>query len=235
MILGLALTAAACGDERGASPEEAVSAIPLEFRPIESTDLGMPKPRPGEWATTIAERRIAGGTAYVYTLKEVPEHIYGAVAFDGEEFALGVGPIGGPQQTYDSETVSIVEMQLVGKSVVRFKGVYGANAPVTVYAESERDMDDIVLLRVDTGHAAVVDLDGDGTEEVVSEYGTPQSTYVYRWDGERFETADVNEALQADSVRFVPEEGLFAAESTGEPSASRYRYSAQGLTHVPAE
>ncbi|TLS54016.1 hypothetical protein FE782_01305 [Paenibacillus antri] len=230
---GLLLTLAACA-EREAPPAEAAP-VPLTFRSIESTDIGLPAPRPGEWEETILERPIEGGTAYVYAIADDSEHLYGAIAFDGEELARGVGPVGGPQPAYDAELLSIAEISFGGKRVIRFKGVYGANAPVAVYADAEKEEADTVLLRVDTGNAMEVDLDGDGTEEVVSEHGLPSQAYVYRWEGGRFEYADVNEALDADSVRYVAGAGVFEAYSISTETTTDYRYAPQGLTLVEAE
>ncbi|WP_309120009.1 hypothetical protein [Paenibacillus sp.] len=230
---GLLLTVVACA-ENEASPIENAP-IPLSFQTIESSDIGLPAPRPGEWEETILERPIEGGTAYVYAIADDSEHLYGAIAFDGEERARGVGPVGGPQPAYDDELLSIAEISLAGKRVIRFKGVYGANAPVAVYADADSAGGDVVLLRVDTGNASEVDLDGDGAEEVVSAHGLPSQAYVYRWDGERFEFADVNEALDADSVRYVPDADVFEAYSSSTETTTDYRYAPQGLIRAEAE
>jgi len=231
LAVGL-LPVAGCGREDAARKDAAP--VPLAFRAIESTDIGMPRPRPGDWEATILEPPVAGGTAYAYTVASDPGVVYGAVALEGQELAYGIGPFGDAPRAPDPELLSIKEITLVGKPVVRFKGVYGANAPVTVYVEIE-DGSATELLRVATGHATEIDLDGDGAEEIVSEHGTPSSAHLYRWDGERYQVADLNEALGAESVRYVTETGRFEAGSVSAGKAREYRYAPEGLLPVSSK
>lgn len=147
------------------------------------------------------------GEIIIFSKQDDNEFIYGAYETKDTLYELGV--VGGLSSQLDDELLSIKEIKLFNKSLIRIKGVFGANAPVQNYFSIE-DGKAVPFLRVETGHATEVDLDDDGTEEIISSHGTPISTYIYKWEDGEFSISNVNEALGATSV-YLNEEKQFEA------------------------
>jgi hypothetical protein len=131
----------------------------------------------------IKEQGITGGKISIYSKSGDVEQVYGAFESKAGLYELGV--VGGLHPQGNNELLSIKELELYGKSLIRINGVFGANAPIQNYFEMA-DGNPIPFLLVDTGHAEEVDLDGDGIEEVVSKHGLPLLTFVYKWDDGAF-------------------------------------------------
>ncbi|WP_152970627.1 hypothetical protein [Bacillus sp. FJAT-28004] len=134
------------------------------------------------------EQEISGGKISIYSKSGDAEQVYGA--FESEAGLYELGVVGGVHPQNNDELLSIKEMELYGKSLIRINGVFGANAPIQNYFEMADGKPNPFLL-VDTGHAEEVDLDGDGIEEVVSKHGLPLLTFVYKWEDGAFKVGEV--------------------------------------------
>lgn len=143
------------------------------------------------------EQKVTGGKVVIYEKPDDEEQVYAAYVAQGVWYELGMAGVKVVMQADGGPVID--EPAIFGKSLIRIKGAVGANAPLQNYYAVE-DGGIRPFLRVDTGHAEELDLDGDGTEEIVSSHGTPISTYLYRWDNGTFSIADLNEALGALSV-----------------------------------
>ncbi|WP_276353384.1 hypothetical protein [Cohnella caldifontis] len=201
-------------------PEET---IPLHFQAaavgqqVQAVSEIVPK-------TILKRLNLPSGTILVYA-KENDPSLHGAFESANAHYDLGV--VGDLPATIDDETLSIQPMELFGKSLIRIKGVFGANAPVqNYYAIDNGGLSP--FLRIDTGHAAETDLDGDGTAEIVSTHGTPAQTYLYKWSEGAFTVADVNEALGAVSV-YLNDKHQFEAFYSQDRPIERYEYRSGGL------
>ncbi|SEU25678.1 hypothetical protein [Paenibacillus sp. NFR01] len=114
---------------------------------------------------------------------------------------------------------------------LKITGSLGANATLSNYYSIGGTGQPAGVLRVDTGHAAERDVDRDGVNEAVSVYGLPMTAYVYRWQGGRPERADVNAALQADSV-MLRDDMVFEATAGGSSEPQEFWLLPEGL--IPA-
>lgn len=160
------------------------------------------------------------GKIIIFSKRDDNEHIYGAYKTKNTFYELGV--VGGLSSQMDDELLSIKELLLFNKSLIRIKGVFGANAPVQNYLSME-DGKIIPFLRVETGHATEIDLDGDGTVEIVSSHGTPNQSYIYKWSDGKFTVTNVNEALGATSVN-LNDEKQFEAFFNKNDTNNLYEY-----------
>ncbi|HZG84591.1 hypothetical protein [Paenibacillus sp.] len=182
-----------------------------------------------EDADIVKEQPAAGGTVQFYVKADEAEHVY--AAFRTPQGFFDLGAIGGRQPLWDDETLFAAEVEAGGTKLLRTKGVYGANAPVQRYF-AVADGTVVSALRIDVGHADEVDLDGDGAAEIVASHGAPISTYIYKRENGSFLVANLNDALRAESVRYVGG-GTFEASVAGDPKAARYVYAGGALR--PAE
>ncbi|MGO4698034.1 hypothetical protein AB4Z50_27500 [Paenibacillus sp. 2TAB26] len=136
----------------------------------------------------IKEQNINDGKISIYSKSGDAEQVYGA--FESEAGLYELGAVGGMHSQNNDELLSIKELELYGKSLIRIDGVFGANAPIHNYFEM-KDGKPIPFLLVDTGHAEEVDVDGDAIEEVVSKHGLPLLTFVYKWEDGAFKVGEV--------------------------------------------
>jgi hypothetical protein len=186
-----------------------------------------------ENANIIKEQSVTGGAIIIYSKNDDNEFIFGAYQTN-EGTLYDLGAVGGMSPQLDDELLSIKELSLFNKSLVRIKGVFGANAPIQNYYSIE-DGRLIPFLRVDTGHAEELDLDGDGTVEIVSSHGTPIHTYIYKWADGKFSVVNVNESLNAVSV-FLDEDNSFNVQlEIGSNLIKQYEYKSGILKPINSE
>jgi len=160
---------------------------------------------------TIQTFRLAqpsGAKVIVYAKQGDDDYLYAAYAKSGSVYDLG--KIAGA--AYDKKGDVTIEEQvpLFHRKAVKITGAVGASAAITLYFSIENGIPK-PLVRIDTGLARELDLDFDGSDEIVVSSGLPTKTYVYRWNKDRVEASDLNEALGAASVTLSPELAIEAS------------------------
>lgn len=163
----------------------------------------------------VKEQTVSGGAVVIYSRQDDNENIYGAFKTTDAMYSLEV--VGGMPAQLDDELLSIKELRLFNKTIIRIKGVFGANAPVQNYFTVESGHIH-PFLRIDTGHATELDPDGNGSVEIVASHGTPMETYIYKWEDEKFSVANVNQSLKAISVHLDEEKRFNAFFEEGNTS-----------------
>lgn len=221
-IMLLLLTSAGCGLAEVREPQPAESAAAVGAGQVELRFDDVPKQR----VTALSEDETAGGVfkrewlgageVIFYAKRGDHEYVYGAIRT--EDGLYGLGAIGSVSSMHDLSLFGVREMELSGEPVIRLDGVLGANAPLHLYASIDKGSVE-PLLRVDTGHAAEIDLDGDGSSEIVAVHGTPASTHLYRASRRGWEAVSLNDALGAFSVFLLPDGGFEVLAEPGEPAA----------------
>ncbi|MBO9598509.1 MAG: hypothetical protein J7559_11925 [Cohnella sp.] len=216
MALALALGLAGCAKE----PADK-GAVPLSFREVTSEQKIERTAEPNDPSDIVLEAEAAGGSILVYRKQGDLEYLYGQYRTDSARYELGI--VSGAFFPLDSGVLSITSLTLNGYSVVRINGAVGANAPLHNYYRLDNG-EILPFLLVDTGHAAEIDLDGDGMEEIVASHGLPMQAYVYSFKDGRFKWADVNEALGATHVILNADNRFEVQAEQGSSEHSRYVY-----------
>lgn len=88
-----------------------------------------------EDAEIVKEQAVLAGEIIIFSKQDDNEFIYGAYETKDTLYELGV--VGGLSSQLDDELLSIKEIKLFNKSLIRIKGVFGANAPVQNYFSIE--------------------------------------------------------------------------------------------------
>lgn len=205
---------------------EQADPITLQFMPVEDVQE-IHEVRQIAEEKIVREQALSEGTIVLFTKQDDSDYLYGAYKTKDAIFELGV--VSGWFDNVD-EFLSIDELNLLDKQIVRIKGIFGANAPVQNYYTIEGGKINTFLC-IDTGHALEVDLDGNGTVEIISSHGAAIQTYIYKWENDQFTIADVNEALGATSVYLNPDEQLEAFYHTTQTS-QRFSYDAGVLKPI---
>lgn len=192
--------------ESSADERYVVNAIPMQFRSI-INEQQLKTENKGNICNMISSTDVCGGRAYIYEKADDEENFHGGFAGAGGYYDLGaVGSRNGPK---DGMTCVRV-LELYGKTVLKFQGVFGSHVSNTSYFIIEGDIPASFLST--EGITTEMDIDGDGIEEIVAELpGTSPSVSIFEWDGNTFLTAGVNEALNAAAVAFNKEDGSFSA------------------------
>ncbi|MGG1637736.1 hypothetical protein [Paenibacillus sp. NRS-1760] len=167
--------------------EQSEFVMPLAYEKVQN-DQKVAKVDHFQMEQLIKEQNISGGKISINSKSGDVEQVYGA--FESEAGLYELGAVGGMHSQNNDELLSIKELELYGKSLIRIDGVFGANAPIHNYFEM-KDGSPIPFLLVDTGHAKEVDVDGDAIEEVVSKHGLPLLTFVYKWEDDAFKVGEV--------------------------------------------
>jgi hypothetical protein len=155
------------------------------------------------------EIMIDSGKVMIYTKPQDKESLYAAYESEKGLFDLGMFGSSSPSENIiSSPEISLLDMY--NKSLIRIKGVYGANAPTQLYFYVS-DLIPAPTIRIETGNTEEIDLDGDDVKEIVSSHGTPTHTIVYKRNDKHFGSADLNEALNATSVHWDHKNKLFVA------------------------
>ncbi|WP_150271403.1 hypothetical protein [Paenibacillus tepidiphilus] len=207
-----------------------VEMIPLDWQPagipsVSSVD-GLPA-----GAAVISEVQVEGfehvGVIF-YTLAGDDDYIYADLTTQQGHYELG--DIG----TYNyrrPEDLHANAADLFGGRLLKVVGGLGANNTLSSYYRIGADGRPAGVLRVDTGHTAERDLDGDGNAEAVAAHGLPMTAYAYRWHDGRAEEACINDALQADSV-MLRNDLVYEASDIGSTEIREYRMKPDGLIPV---
>ncbi|MFC0215130.1 hypothetical protein ACFFK0_22290 [Paenibacillus chartarius] len=210
-------------------PATAESVIPLRWVEAPSP-APLPPARTSDLQHGVAMVRELtleglGAAVYLYEHPEDKDHVYGVLSLkDG--MAAELGPVAGSVYL---EGVEADSLTLFGKRMIRIRGAVGAAAAVTRYIAWDEGQPPKLELLVEEGHAAELDVDGDGKREVIASGGTNPAIVLYKQnvDGAVLR-AELNEPLKADSVT-VTEEGVFEAMSVSSPDVRLYRLASEGL------
>ncbi|WP_372630650.1 hypothetical protein [Cohnella sp.] len=163
----------------------------------------------------------------VYVRKNDTDNLYGALVNGDKSYDLGA--VAGYAYAGD-DPVTVRNLWLFGKEVVKIQGSVGAAASISRYFELVGDVPK-PLLTVADGHASEADVDHDGWPEVVSSSGTSPYTVVYRWRDGRIERCALNDALKAEAVYFNDEGAVTAAFGQDQSQLRLYWLEEKGLTY----
>ncbi|MEX1031379.1 MAG: hypothetical protein WDZ91_15250 [Paenibacillaceae bacterium] len=191
--------------------------IPLTFQSV-SNEQKIQEVSQIEDAEIVKEQELLAGKIIIFSKQDDNEHIYGAFKTVNALYDLGV--VGA--QIYH-ESLSIIELNLFNKSLIRINGSFGANAPVQNYFSIE-DEKITPVLRVETGQTVELDLDGDGSVEIVSSHGTPMTTYIYEWEDGEFSVSNVNESLNAISINLTDDKKFNVQYKVGSNTTKLFEY-----------
>lgn len=204
--------------------------IPLHFAPAEnSQDVRMEEKAQIGVVTGGGVAHVEGINAYIYEKAEDSEDLHGG--YGGKDGYYDLGPIGSIINSHNGLTC-VRALQLYGKTLIKFQGVFGSHVLRTNYFAVEEGVPK-PFLSVD-GLTTEMDVDGDGKKEIVAELsGTIPSVNIFKWDGKSLLVSSVDKALGADSVGFDREDGSFRAYYKANAGANSdgiaYQYTGNGL------
>ncbi|QGQ93844.1 hypothetical protein EHS13_02440 [Paenibacillus psychroresistens] len=169
----------------------------------------------------IAPARVIAQSTLPTTYKELANHPIGQkgqIVFyentgDMVRYAYKAGkafyPIGDIGEGHYYADISILETRIFGKSLVRIKGVCGANCMMTDYLQI--DSSGVSSLMFFGGDAAHIDLDQDGGLEILSRLsGTIPTIKIVKMLGQQLMETNVNEVLNTEKgVLYDNEKKLF--------------------------
>lgn len=172
---------------------------------------------------------VDGINAYMYIKEDDSEDLHGG--YGGKDGFYDLGTVGSILNS-DNGLTCVRALQLYGKTLIKFQGIFGSHVLQTNYFAMEEGIPK-PFLSVD-GLTTEMDADGDGKKEIVAELsGTIPSVNIFKWDGRSLLVSSVDKALGADSVEFNPEDGSFRAyykaNARDNPDGMAYRYTGNGL------
>lgn len=179
--------------------------------------------------TVLLNENVDGGRAYIYEKVDDKENLHGGFTVGGSFYDLGA--VGDLQGFLDKLTYART-LELYGKTVIKFQGVFGSHVSNTSYFIIDRGIP-VPFLSTE-GITTEVDIDSDGIKEIVVEMpGTIPSAKIFEWNGDSFLAANVDEALGAGSVIFNQEDGSFSAyykrPGSEDTLVTEYYYSLGGM------
>lgn len=160
---------------------------------------------------------------FIYTKQNDKENLYGG--FSTKQSLYDLGKVG--LLMYLDLTNITLPKEFNKKPLIRIDSAYGANFPQSNYFLLEDTLPKKILT-VD-GHVKEVDLDQDGTVEIISSTGTPTDTYIYKWINDQFSVANVNKSLDALSVIFKNEDHPVFEAYFNDKTRKTYRFTKDGL------
>lgn len=207
---------------------EFLNTIPLQFK-REASEQKVKAENKMQIGAMLQNVDVAGGRAYIYEKADDKENLHGGFAAGGAFYDLGA--VGSNWGSPDNLTY-VKTLELYGKTVVKFQGVFGSHVANTSYFSIEQGIP--VPLLATQGIASEMDIDGDGIKEIITELsGTIPAVNISEWDGVSFKTASVDKGLGAGSVTFNREDGSLSAYYKRTDSADteiiRYCYDGEGM------
>ncbi|RRJ64929.1 hypothetical protein EHV15_19905 [Paenibacillus oralis] len=161
----------------------------------------------------------------IYTRKNDTDFLYTALVQDHLVYDLGKAA----GYHYDQDdAVTVGNIMLFGKKVVKIQGAVGAAASMTHYIKLQ-DGEPVQLMVIDEGYASEMDVDHDGLPEVIVSSGTIPHTSVYRWQDGHIERSNLNEALRAEAVSITEEGAVLAAFGKDQSLVKLYWLKKDGL------
>lgn len=229
LILALISCSAPRNEQGNAVKSEAeeASLIPLQFQEV-NENYPMTLISPSDIKQVLKEDSpYADGCKYVVFEK----------AGDSENLYLGVNPdnliynLGKVSMFSNGQPLKIVEIKpvkLANTDVVEINGIMGANYAPTTYI-SVQSGKPVILLKTE-GPTSIKDLNKDGTEELISSYGTAAQTDLYVYKDNKFYKANLNAALSAEAVYL--KDGVFESFHAEGKELKHYEYTAKGLLEI---
>lgn len=133
----------------------------------------------------------------------------------------------------NNDLFSVNEIDLYDKQLVKIQGVLGSNYAPTNYYYIENQLPQLFLHS--EGHTVEVDLDNDGTQEIISiiAEGVTTDIDIYNYNNDNLFVANLNEALNAISVIYNRDSKVFEAYFKDKPNQPKYyKYTKEGLKEL---
>ncbi len=209
--------------------------VPLDFVPVLVVPLNEVKVSDDALYRRIDKVTASGRDVEVRLLQdaEAPNDIHAYLWDDGHAYDIGlVGSYGmeGVQEPRASDVTGDGAEELL---VVGAMGASYEELKVLHYEATSGKWSNVLTM----GTPAIVDLDGDGRDDLVavSAGSLPSYLQIGRWNEGRFELADAATALGSADVRLVRADGEPRIQSgpEGEPGGRLYRYAGGEL--IPSE
>jgi hypothetical protein len=109
----------------------------------------------------------------------------------------------------NNDLFSVNEIELYDKQLVKIQGVLGSNYAPTNYYYIENQSPQLFLHS--EGHTVEVDLDNDGTQEIISIIAEGVTTDIDIYNNDNLFVTNLNEALNAISVIYNRDSKAFEA------------------------
>lgn len=159
----------------------------------------------------IRKLELNDALVFLYRPQTDPEQINGGVKIKGNFYDVGLVSV-------YQEGNEIQLKNLFGKKLVKLCGALGANYSQAIYLSIE-DSNPNVILQVD-GHVMEKDIDNDTEDEIISSWGTPTNTKIYKNIGDAIMVSDLNQSTNAQVVLYRDELNLF--EIYAKPNEPRF-------------
>lgn len=209
------LMASAC---HTSAAETKSNGIPLTYAPQHAKALSAQSPDES-WirAKSVTYWETAGqkqATVHLYldnSQKSIEDaDVYAYLEQDGTWYEIGL--VG----SYGLEDVNIhaVDRTSDGLSEIEITGGLGAAyMQMTLLRYSPEKQEWLQVLQM--GSPEYADLDGDGSQELiaVSRGSLPPYVYVYRWNGNQFEMADIAQSAGMDYAMLLQQDGVYTIET----------------------
>lgn len=133
----------------------------------------------------------------------------------------------------NNDLFSVSEIELYDKQLVKIQGILGANYAPTNYYYIENQSPQLFLHS--EGHTVEVDLDNDGTQEIISTItgGVTTEIEIYKYSNGNLFVANLNEALNAISIIYNRDNKVFEAYFKDKPNQPMfYEFTKDGLKEL---
>lgn len=204
------------------------NAVPVKFKKL-GNEQKIKTEDNMQIVTVLLNENVDSGRAYIYEKVDDKENLHGGFTVGVSFYDLGAV---GDLQGFLDELTYVRTLELYGKTVIKFQGVFGSHVSNTSYFIIDRGIP-VPFLSTE-GITTEMDIDGDGIKEIVVEMpGTIPSAKIFEWNGDSFLAANVDEALGAGSVIFNQEDGSFSAyykrPGSEDTLVTEYYYSLGGM------
>lgn len=154
------------------------------------------------------------------------EGIYGGFSLRDKSFNIGEVSM----ENTPIELMGIKEVEVFGKDAIKFYGILGANYAQAFYWFYE-DSPENQVIQVD-GNTSEIDIDDDGTKEIIATTGTIPETSIFRLDENKIESANVNQSINAQAVSMINEQRKIFEVYFEPNKTKRYTYYKGSLKEV---
>jgi hypothetical protein len=202
--------------------------IPLEYREVIPNQQVHPLNEEGI-EVILQEQETANGTVLLYMKEMEPQIIYAGYIANNDT-AYDLGSVGASQHL---STMKIIHNPITTiRELIRFEGAYGQATPQSNYFIIQPDRVE-PFIRID-GQVVELDLDEDGTEEIIATGDLSPITTVYKVTGGSITAANINQALGAETVKLRQNEPIFEVYFKKQRNKVRlYRLTSLGMIEIP--